>query len=423
MNSILEKYKINRISILFFTLLCLTQFNISFDLNIIIERKVTLNVSVIAFSILSIYLFYRIVLKKEYSELSKISIKILKLTAILVVYSIISSIINYFFNSEFAISITMTSYIIFAMMTYILIDLKKIKIHDIIRPIELFILIINFILMIELIINTDIRTTTVLGNINTYISFMLINLPVVISYSTKNKGEGILKSLTIVLSFVFFILAGSRFGIVGLLVECIFYAWINNKINKETVFMSFKITLLGIVIIVLLYNVNTSFKKVIERTFEYPIRIYSMITNSDYNSPYQPSEKSLTREKIYYKSLQTIRNNLLIGTGRPTVFFDGWGHQGAHNYILEILLCYGVLGGGIYISLAIYPIIKVAANKKNKKLTYMYLLSYIVAFFQSMFEPMLSTKMIILLCVYALAASIINTEKIETMELECKIEK
>ena len=408
--NLLKKARINKMSVLFFIVMCLTQVNLNFITNLDKHKNISINFTLIILTCFCIYFFYKLLIKREYVNLPKTCKNILVLLGIITIYFIASTLINFFRDDNFSISITMTSYIALAMLVYIFINYKNINYDDIIKPIYLFFFIINILLISEVFVNGETRSTKILGNINVYISLMLICFPLIRDYSLKGKFDIILKCLIVVSTLIVLLVSGSRFGLISFVIEFLFCEVINHKITKKKCMIFVIILLLLGSCIAIFYNTNETLKKVIQRTFEYPIRLFNLITNTpNDNLPFQPSENSLTREKIYNQSIKIIKNNLFFGTGRPSVFMNNWGLQGAHNYILEILLCYGIIGGTIYIILSLYPIIDLIKNNKCKHLNAIYVFSYGMLFLQSMFEPILSSKIIILLCVYGLAAAIKNS--------------
>lgn len=470
--------KIDKVSIVLFLLICLTQVNLKIPNAFSINSYATVNIATIFFFIVFIALFFKILIKKEYIKEIKEKSFLLILAGLLLIYYILSTFIRLFTSGELVVSITVTYCICIGVLLYLIIYLYKINYDSIIKGINYFFVLLNVFLVCAIILNQDIRTLGVLGNVNIYISFVLINLPLIINYINKakldNKYKFILTIFIITSTLIILLLSGSRYALICSIIElivCYFSIYTNRK-AKEQIIGILTIVIVFIISSVICYNTNEVYKDRIERTFEYPIKIYNLMfenkqseevpekkvnstntnvinsnntnvinstniiyTNENNNEKKdlpsveeqtqeiqksenvnKPAPESLTREKLFKESIKEISENFWIGTGRPAIYIEGWGYQASHNYILEIMLSYGIIGACIYLALAAYPIIKLLKYFKQSNVVRIFLYSYMATLLYSMVEPILSNKIIIIICIWSIASALENGLKKENIK-------
>lgn len=408
----------NKYLIVFFLLLS-TQVKImisNFQENMLQDTAITL-CEIILIIVSLYYIIYKIILKKEYDCLSKYSKKVL-LFCFLFIMSYIGMMLYRIIDNNIVLSTSMTLAISLSAMFFIMVDMDYLKYNDILKGVGLFLLIENFYLIILFIFFKDnIRSISVLGNINIYIGVILFFTPIYYMHLINQKKFSLL-IFQVVSSALIIILSGSRFAFVVYPMELIlFYNIVYNfKISISRLLLIVLICLFGISILIM----NTSNYDSLVRALNFPVEIYKRIVNDVDVNTNKISKNSLTRNKLYQKTVEEIKNHPFIGTGRQSVYIKGWGYQGAHNYILEIFLCYGLIGGITYIVLAMYPIYSLIKIKKKSKRERLFLLGYWSVFLFSMVEPLLSSKLVILLLIWGIAAVLLK-DKIESINRKKEI--
>ena len=468
--------KMDIVSIQLFLILCLTQFSFKIPNELSVNNWATIDATMILFAIVFLFLVYKILIKKEYKKEIKEKAFLVILTGALIIYYILSVGIRFLVDNELVISINMTYSIIIGVLTYLIIYLYKIKYESIIKGITYFFITTNIYLVFSTILNKDIRTLEIFGNINVYISFVLIVLPLTINYFRKLKLKYIYKfmliTFIIISTLITLLLSGSRYALICIIVELVIYYIFFTEKYKKQIIEIFIIGFIFVIMSLIFYNMNDVYRDRINRTFEYPIKIYNLLfekeqiigdaetnkiqyirnnnlnivekntnqmsnninitarKNENENNELKENDKnsvkstnaentnkqkveSLTRETLFEESIKVISENFWLGTGRQAIYIDGWGYQAAHNYILEAMLCYGMIGACIYFTLVAYPIIKISKYFKQSNIVKIFLYSYIAILVYSMVEPILSNKIIILICVWGIASAIENNLKKE----------
>lgn len=426
----------HRISVAFVMLLLFTQIHILFPNTITLSGMTRIYITNIVIFVYSAYfVLYRLFFKKEFTKLSKRSRFVFWSVVVFCVYILASYGYRAIALDNTSISLAMTQTILLSSIAFLVIDLKKISFDDIIAGISVFTIMINLVVMyIVLILNTSLRKIPVLGNVNIYIGFILLITPILMYYYTTKfhqKGYRILFYFTLLSMMIGLIFTGSRFSFVFYIVELAgTYLLIEGfKFNwrraKNLVFIVIGTTFITIVF----SSNNVVVKEDILRTFSIPNQVISMVLNTGSGQsimdsinkdiipdselpPDDPSAPvaSMTRSWLFAQSLHEIEDHLILGKGTHAVFLRGWGYQSPHNFILEIILCYGILGGLIYSALAFYPVYLMIRNRKSKK-SLLFLLGYGSVFLFSMVEPLLADKLIILLPFWSLTGGLYAIEE------------
>jgi len=222
-------------------------------------------------------------------------------------------------------------------------------------------------------------------------------------------------------SFVFYVI---ELTLTYILIEGFKLTWIKVR--------NLVIMVIGITIITIVFSSNNAMvKEDIERTFSIPNQVISMVLDSgsgqsimdSINKDIIPDKElptddpdapvsSMTRSWLFAQSLHEISDHLVLGKGTHAVFLRGWGYQSPHNFILEIILAYGILGGLIYSALAFYPVYLMIRNRKSKK-SMLFLLGYASVFLFSMVEPLLADKLIIVLPLWSLSGGLYANDEVK----------
>lgn len=121
--------------------------------------------------------------------------------------------------------------------------------------------------------------------------------------------------------------------------------------------------------------------------------------NPDWEPRYDPPA-NLTHGRILARTLAVLENDWIWGTGRPVIFFDGWGYHPPHNLFLEVLVYIGLIGSLPYFALALY--IPVGALRKLgiRVMRSGYLIGLAGLLGYSCFQPLITDQLVLLLIVW-----------------------
>lgn len=429
-------------SMVIFALLLFTQIYFTLNNNVTLSGKTKIFITNAALLVYALYfVFYKLILRKQYKVLDKKSKFLFWFLILFVAYVFLSYGYRFYVLDNRSISLAMTQTILLAAVTFLIVDKKKISFDEIILGISYFLFIINaIVIFIIMFLKINLRSIPVLGNVNVYIGFILLITPLLI-YVYEKKSHlifyRVLFYFTVISTLTGFIFTGSRFSFVFYVVELsLVYIIIHGVKVSQSAVKSF-IGIIGTVILItLVFSYSNSYRKAdVKRTFSLPISIVTRILNietsydmlDNINRDIIPdrtvpdenedvSRVSMTRSRLFGQSLHEIEDNLLLGKGTHAVRLKGWGYQSPHNFILEILLCYGIIGGMIYSLVAFYPIYLMIRRRKTKE-ALLFLTGYGSIFLFSMVEPLLADKLVILLPLWLLSSSIAlqdsPTEKVE----------
>lgn len=447
-NKLINKNSITTIST--FLILLSTQFIIQVPNPVSISNRFSLQVAALILSALTAYVvLYRLLFKKRISELNENGIYILKSTVVLVAYYLISIAIRYLVQQRLTISIVTVEVLIFGIVLYIFIKDHKIKYDAILRGLGYFLFLINVWCILSCIATGGtIRGSGLLSNINVYVGFCFIAFPLLLNYYIENidKLENKILLISSFLTTSIFILSGSRFGIWVFMFEigvCLLFI-IRIKFKKMQIGIGAIIILATFCLTFGMSFVNPQIKKDMTRTLEVPQKVVSKLfslkpppgSDGDENlldeddiveeepqtqdefaldnpdreaAPEDGIVTSLTRNRIQNRVNNILTKHWVLGVGRHAVYFYGWGYQSPHNYLSEIIMCYGVIGGILYILIALYPFLYFIKNKKwtkNNKHYKLYLIGYMALFGFSMLEPLMIDKILILIIIWGLAPTL-----------------
>lgn len=262
----------------------------------------------------------------------------------------------------------------------------------------LFISVVSLLEIFYMIENGDLRSSTILTNVNVMVGLLLICIPTLF-YLFLNSNKQLVKywSLILVLLSVGLILAsGSRGGflisLIVLFAELIF----SKKMGRKLGF--FLIVIISIMFIYP-YIKSSGITDSIERAIS---SLFSTFSDSSGNA----AVSDTVRLKIWSMAWDSIRENLLFGSGNLLMYFYMdiyFVHQSAHNFLLELLMSYGVVGSIIYLFIIIKFIqsFMIKKMKNEKRVVYLTLFAFLSF---ALVEPTFTEKL--LLCVFLLIISI-----------------
>lgn len=193
---------------------------------------------------------------------------------------------------------------------------------------------------------------------------LLVSLIILLKKDTKIKSYGFWV-ITFLVSFILILIYGSR----GPFVSFIILAILLILIDKNFSWIKKTVALIGIGLSYLIFVQFNILSKILNYIYyDMGFNTYSiakfrqMLEDGLWNS-------SSGRDDIYTNILIQIYNKLLIGNGAAASEFL-WGYT-AHNFILQILLEFGIIGAFIALLFAIYFVYKVfIINKMNQHLFY-----------------------------------------------------
>jgi len=443
--------KDNITSLIAFLILLSTQFIIKVPNPISISNRFSLQVAALILSALGFYvIIYRLLFKKRIKELNKSGRYILITTIALLAYYFISIAVRYLIYQRLTISIVTIEVLLFGIIIYVFIKDHNIKYNAVLRGLGYFLFVINLWCILSCIATGGtIRGSSLLSNINVYVGFCFITFPLLMNYYIENinKLENKILLISSFLTTSIFILSGSRFGIWVFMFEILFCLIfiIRIKFKKTEIGVGAIIFLATFCIVFGMTFVNPQIEKDMTRTLEVPQKVMgkilkikvpsssidgneNLLENQDpikeeeiqdenlvsddpdqEKAPENGIITSLTRNRIHNRVDDILTKHWVLGVGRHAVYFYGWGYQSPHNYLSEIVMCYGAIGGIFYLLIALYPILYFIQNRKrtrNNKQYKLYLIGYTALFGFSMLEPLMIDKILILILIWGLAPTL-----------------
>lgn len=281
--------------------------------------------------------------------------------------------------------------------------------------------IILFIIDIVFLIISNISNGGGYGSIISVVTFLLI---ILVSLSIKISNKIVCFCFIIFLLFWIYALqinyiiydvntnnaASSVFYLCLLLINCLWLLLSNKHLKKISIIAIICITFLNVMkydsrnimlmlflLFVLIFfdisnffNKKSGFKK---NMFWFLITIGSLLITIIYilmyykgyslNFSFISVKKFYTGREIIWKSLyNAFENNLLFGIGSKSYYFP---HQGAHNYMLSVLILFGIPHFIVFISI-IYNYIKNIFDRGINKNNYLCLISLLCLFLTEFFE-------------------------------------
>lgn len=411
--------------------------------NILTSEKTLFNLFDIVGVILFIYcVVYKILIKKDILNLNRVEKYLFWACFILSCYFLATIPLRFFIYNKLTVSISMIKVVVFGAVIFFTCKYISIKFNSVIQAIICFELFLNiWALSKYLFFEILIRNSNILSNINIYVGFTFLITPFIVSFSFHINIFKVLQYLVFLTTIPVIILSGSRVGIWIYLFEVIISLFITSK-RKFSIKKIECYILTAILSFVLLFGLakyNSKSRTDISRSFYFPQKILIEVFNLDktidiesiygtnqWDKSLQDEENvnpdvdnldnneetfSLTRDRLLSRSLQILSKYWLIGTGRHSLYFSGWGYQTPHNFILEILICFGIIGGIFYLAVILIPFI-VSFLYRNKSPNYLFFcLSFLIILVYSMVEPILSDKLIVVGVMWTIFSVLYYTPK------------
>lgn len=306
-----------------------------------------------------------------------------KKCALLVLYLIISLLLSVLFNEDtisfmFTDPITSSPIIMLMFIYYpiFLLFLTNLNLDIFIRIATKY-----SVFTIAVALVSFVNYVFVLGvNLPDYMTFsyMLISSIVFCTISSVDKGKKMM--LFSILGFILIFIGGCRGA---LLTVTVFYAFVFLKFfssgNKK------KDILTKIIIVIILLFLVIFWEKILQsvftvlESFGYQSRVFSTILGSDYGGEVQTFFNSTTRINIW---IDAIRRIGFIGYGlfgdRTIVLNEYNNPSYVHNWMLEVLLSFGIVLGLIIIGIILWIIFKCYFVTKKSSDPRMIMLNYAV---------------------------------------------
>lgn len=256
--------------------------------------------------------------------------------------------------------------------------------------IDAVILFLTYLIALEMLTflqTGDVRSSKVLLNINIFVCIVIVILPTLV-HLTLNPSSLIRKIWylsVLVLSLGLVLFSGSRAGTSIAFVVVIYLFLRERNINGKVFFLVIAVA----ASIVVLSNINSlELQNVLYRSI-------SVITGGRHGTDSNAVISDNVRAEIWYLGFQRFLSRPLLGTGILTFDFN-MGiykvHQSAHNFMIELLMSYGVIGTIIYGILFVTILRSSPGDKINKRIMHLTVFGYL-AF--SFVEPTFVEKIIL----------------------------
>lgn len=112
--------------------------------------------------------------------------------------------------------------------------------------------------------------------------------------------------------------------------------------------------------------------------------------------------KLLSHERILRRSLAVLSEHWMWGTGRPVIFFTGWGYHPPHNLFLEAFVFLGIPGSVPYLMVALYIPWMLLRKLGWRLLSNAFALGTAAVFGYSMLQPLMTDYLVLLVLVWGL---------------------
>lgn len=359
---------------------------------------------------------------------------------IVVVYCLMLSLYRFIMQYNYMDGLHFAARIIGAFgVFYFTID-YVVKKQNIIKNLLLFSFFLNVIIILDYIINKTFRQTTVLSNVLIVGSIVLLldlnSAKYIRDEKDINIGFQIINNLNILITVGIIFLSGSRTMLLMGASMLVFILISLIKNQKQLLWYGGTLILSFLLITFVFYIDFGDSRQIITKQLEtISINIAEKEVNQNSESILQESEvkdfevpqQSINsptqqmsvdsdnmRKKLWQLGIEEVKKDLLLGTGN--VYFEytiakGVVQQTSHNFIIESLIAFGLIGTVILIILVIYLFIRLIKNKHI--LTYDKMLCgflIIIVFGVSFFQQTLFNYMILLIS-FLIVASIYTDKK------------
>lgn len=425
----------NKFSILIVIVLLLTQYICAIDFGGRI-----LHIYYVEFLLLLIWfgIFIKLIIAKK--NIFNVKYKYLILTAAsFIVWFIILMVYWYFINKNIVGLFIVFRIIILPLILLFLFDFYKVSKKYILTGLIVFLSIINLHQIFDIIIlQQSFRKLDSLQNINIYLCFFIILIPTLL-HTIKKSNElfvGYSKKINyIILTNIFVgtiisLLSGSR--LVFILLPVVFLtSYLNNyKVlfaSTKKIFI-FSLTLFITCFMLYLFNINDA-KNSLSRSTNQIFDILNIFKN-DSKSLSEDSvpvivtnnitDSNTMRDMLWAKSIETIKHNIIFGQGKidveiDMIFQNDINHpvkfiQPSHNFVLEIWLCFGIVGLAIYFAMILCLLYLVLFNNNLFTSKVNYILSLMAVYGFSFLQPLITSWFAISITFWLINYLYINDE-------------
>lgn len=260
-----------------------------------------------------------------------------------------------------------------------------------------------------------IRSSKLLGNVNIYLGLLLIMVPYLIYYLSRHKEKNYLTYVVyigLLLTYFLVPFSGSRSGFFTLSAAIIVSVVIFNKtFSKQRILTIISMIALGLACTFTMPFITKSAQQVaaIERATKIHISIENTVQDPKLDG--KTNIDDITGEKsdnlraiLWEKSIEKVKKDPIMGYGKTISESTLNGYvvfQRPHNFILEYILIFGLIGTPVYVYLltssGVYDVRQKIKNKQfkldSRMLFFGLQLSLIGAF--SFFQPTLNTAIIV----------------------------
>ncbi len=130
----------------------------------------------------------------------------------------------------------------------------------------------------------------------------------------------------------------------------------------------------------------------------------------NYEAPYRrPLE--LTHGRILARSLAVLEKHWVWGTGRPVIFFDGWGYHPPHNLFLEVLTFIGIVGAVPYFAVALFIPIVALIRLRLRAFRSAYLIGLAALLGYSLLQPLITDQLVLLMLTWGLFGAMMGPDE------------
>lgn len=295
--------------------------------------------------------------------------------------------------------------------------------------------IINILRLFRILSGEVVRTSPFMINIIIYATFLLICYPVFLfylihKYESKNKYISVMTYLNIIFTIVIMPFTGSRTCNAVLicinLAVFLFFLWKYRKAVKRCVFLM--ALSYAIFVLCFLFSSNSQSKSYALRSFgldstESAVSDIRKMSTEDleqlpndihfFESQSGKDEVIIrasdqVRSFYWNVAIKEIKKNILLGRGSCEIEYEGT-FQSPHNFMLELLLSFGLIGALYAVIIIFFPLYGVISMRESWRSILALLISF--AFFSiSFFQPTLMT--ISLVIAYYFCLSMLQTKKV-----------
>nr|MDD6336351.1 O-antigen ligase [bacterium] len=442
-------------------LLWCTQITFSIPNPISVSNKASINVATIALLAVFVWIIlYRLIFKRGFCRLSKQGKAIFGLSAVFALACVVLLVLRFVVWNRLTISVSMTLSIALAVTFYYLFELHILTKSSMLKGSTLFVSSMNvYALMLMIYYHGEVRTSQMihfLGNINVYIGLIVFCTPLILQFCRKASNRSVRTILligNIFITSVMLVLSGSRYGFLCYLFELILIYFVMYGFCWKGKVMALAGSLFACVILVvgICCYWNPYVRHSVQRTIYYPNAVLSRVFHVEIRLPAsdhipddpldilpEPSEpsddpaggeewtncelsdpdheapsangvvQSLTRPRLWARTRNVLQKYWPLGTGRDALYMWGWGYQSTHNFILDAVLCHGVVGAVIYLLLSCFPLYSLLFRKNKSIDQKLYCIGFLLLLGYSMLQPLLSNKLVILLAVWGCYGALLS---------------